>query len=108
MNDQISVFYASAYGNTTSLSEAISRGIQKTGLGAVSVNLELATQEEIIEVDRHSTNAFFHVLFFKREGRRLSDCLVGGVLTRPSKDVADSWSEAPLLEAICPLPCRRL
>lgn len=56
MDDQISIFYASAYGNTTSLSEAISRGIQKAGLGTVSVNLELASQEEILEVGRRSTD----------------------------------------------------
>jgi flavorubredoxin len=43
---KVAVLYASAYGNTASLAQAISRGITKAGVGVEMVNLEQATSEE--------------------------------------------------------------
>jgi flavorubredoxin/flavin reductase (DIM6/NTAB) family NADH-FMN oxidoreductase RutF len=43
----IALIYASAYGNTAILGEAIARGITKTGVGVESLNAETATPEEI-------------------------------------------------------------
>lgn len=43
---KVAVLYASAYGNTASLAQAISRGITKAGVGVEMVNLEQATNEE--------------------------------------------------------------
>jgi flavorubredoxin/flavin reductase (DIM6/NTAB) family NADH-FMN oxidoreductase RutF len=45
----IALIYASAYGNTAVLGEAIARGITKTGVGVESLNAEVATPEEIKE-----------------------------------------------------------
>ncbi|KXZ51271.1 hypothetical protein GPECTOR_13g758 [Gonium pectorale] len=41
------VFYASAYGNTAALAQAISRGITKGGVAVETINLELASLEEV-------------------------------------------------------------
>lgn len=41
------VLYASAYGNTAALAQAISRGITKGGVGVETLNLELASLEEV-------------------------------------------------------------
>ena len=43
------VLYASAYGNTASLAQAISRGINKAGVGVVTLNLEQCGAEEVEE-----------------------------------------------------------
>ncbi|GLI66193.1 hypothetical protein VaNZ11_009958 [Volvox africanus] len=43
------VFYASAYGNTAALAQAISRGITKGGVAVETVNLELASLQEVSE-----------------------------------------------------------
>jgi len=45
----IALIYASAYGNTTVLAQAIARGIIKTGVGVESINAEIADPEEIKE-----------------------------------------------------------
>ncbi|GIL84269.1 hypothetical protein Vretimale_15926 [Volvox reticuliferus] len=43
------VFYASAYGNTAALAQAISRGITKGGVAVETINLELAALQEVSE-----------------------------------------------------------
>ncbi len=43
----VAVIYASAYGNTTTLAQAIARGITKAGVGVESINCEMATPAEI-------------------------------------------------------------
>ncbi|EFN57640.1 hypothetical protein CHLNCDRAFT_57191 [Chlorella variabilis] len=43
----VAVLYASAYGNTASLAQAISRGITKAGVGVETLNLEQAGQDEL-------------------------------------------------------------
>lgn len=43
----VAVLYASAYGNTAALAQAISRGITKAGVGVETLNLENATLEEV-------------------------------------------------------------
>ena len=48
------MLYASAYGNTASLAQAISRGITKAGVGVEMVNLEQATLKEAEETLRSS------------------------------------------------------
>lgn len=46
----IAVIYASAYGNTAALAQAISRGITKAGVGCETINAEVCTKEEIASV----------------------------------------------------------
>ncbi|KAI3438441.1 hypothetical protein D9Q98_000871 [Chlorella vulgaris] len=43
----VAVLYASAYGNTASLAQAISRGITKAGVGVETLNLEQCGQDEL-------------------------------------------------------------
>ncbi len=43
----IALIYASAYGNTTTLAQAIARGITKAGVAVESINAEIAEPEEI-------------------------------------------------------------
>lgn len=43
----IAVIYASAYGNTAALAQAISRGISKAGVGVESLNAEQSTAAEV-------------------------------------------------------------
>ncbi|XP_057817731.2 uncharacterized protein LOC131030829 isoform X1 [Cryptomeria japonica] len=43
----IAVIYASAYGNTAALAQAISRGISKAGIGVETLNCEHSTTEEV-------------------------------------------------------------
>ena len=43
----IALLYASAYGNTATLAQAIARGITKAGVGVESINCEVADSEEI-------------------------------------------------------------
>lgn len=43
----VAVFFASAYGNTASLAQAISRGITKSGVGVETLNLEIAGIDEV-------------------------------------------------------------
>ena len=43
----VAVFYASAYGNTAALAQAIARGATKAGVGAEAVNLEDASLDEV-------------------------------------------------------------
>lgn len=44
---QVTLIYASAYGNTTTLGLAIARGLTKAGVGVISINAEQAEPEEI-------------------------------------------------------------
>lgn len=50
MAAKVAVLYASAYGNTASLAQAISRGITKAGVGVEMVNLEQVSTSEAEEV----------------------------------------------------------
>lgn len=43
----VALLYASAYGNTATLAQAIARGITKAGVGVESINCEFAEPEEI-------------------------------------------------------------
>jgi flavorubredoxin/flavin reductase (DIM6/NTAB) family NADH-FMN oxidoreductase RutF len=43
----VALIYASAYGNTTTIAQAIARGITKAGVGVQSINAEFAEPEEI-------------------------------------------------------------
>ena len=43
----VALIYASAYGNTATLGQAIARGITKAGVGVESINAEVAEPEEI-------------------------------------------------------------
>ncbi|NJM97938.1 MAG: flavin oxidoreductase [Phormidesmis sp. RL_2_1] len=45
----VALIYASAYGNTTTIAQAIARGITKAGVGVISINAEQATTAEIQE-----------------------------------------------------------
>lgn len=49
--------YASAYGNTAALAQAISRGVTKGGVGVNTVNLELASLDEVVNAVK-SSNGF--------------------------------------------------
>jgi flavorubredoxin/flavin reductase (DIM6/NTAB) family NADH-FMN oxidoreductase RutF len=46
----VALIYASAYGNTATVAQAIARGITKAGVAVESINCEAATPEEIREV----------------------------------------------------------
>lgn len=48
----IAVIYASAYGNTAALAQAISRGISKAGIGVETLNCEISTDEEVVSLVR--------------------------------------------------------
>lgn len=43
----VAVMYASAYGNTAALAQAISRGVTKAGIGVETLNLEVLSVEEV-------------------------------------------------------------
>ncbi|MGK7931093.1 MAG: diflavin flavoprotein [Microcystaceae cyanobacterium] len=43
----VALIYASAYGNTATLAQAIAKGITKAGVGVESINAEIAEPEEI-------------------------------------------------------------
>lgn len=43
----VALLYASAYGNTATLAQGISRGVTKAGVGVESINCEVASSEEI-------------------------------------------------------------
>lgn len=46
----VAVLYASAYGNTAALAQAISRGVLKAGVGVETLNLELVGTEDVEKV----------------------------------------------------------
>ncbi|MGB3296934.1 MAG: diflavin flavoprotein [Phormidesmis sp.] len=50
----VALIYASAYGNTTTIGQAIARGIIKAGIGVESINAEQATTAEIKEAAEKS------------------------------------------------------
>ncbi|CAI5525610.1 unnamed protein product [Closterium sp. Naga37s-1] len=43
----VAVFYASAYGNTSALAQAISRGLLRAGVGVETINCEMASVAEL-------------------------------------------------------------
>lgn len=45
----VAVMYASAYGNTAALAQAISRGITKAGVGVETLNLEVVGVDEVVK-----------------------------------------------------------
>ena len=49
-NVSVAVIYASAYGNTSAMAQAIARGITKAGVGVEMVNCELTSADEIQEL----------------------------------------------------------
>ena len=46
---KIILMFASAYGNTASIADALARGISKTGIQVKSINCEFATSNELIQ-----------------------------------------------------------
>ena len=50
----VAIIYASAYGNTGAMAQAIARGVAKTGVGAEMFNCELASPIEVEEVLKRS------------------------------------------------------
>lgn len=46
-SSNVAVLYASAYGNTAALAQAISRGITKAGVGVETLNLEIVGVDEV-------------------------------------------------------------
>ena len=46
----VALLYASAYGNTATVAQAIARGLTKAGVAVESINCEVATSNEIREV----------------------------------------------------------
>lgn len=51
----VAVIYASAYGNTATLSQAIARGITKAGVAVEAINCEFASAEEIRSTLEHTS-----------------------------------------------------
>ncbi|MBE9191507.1 diflavin flavoprotein [Gloeocapsopsis crepidinum LEGE 06123] len=51
----VALIYASAYGNTATLAQAIARGITKAGVGVESINCEIAAPDEIRTAVEKST-----------------------------------------------------
>ena len=45
----MAVLYASAYGNTAGMAQAISRGITKAGIGVETLNLEVDSVDDALE-----------------------------------------------------------
>lgn len=50
----VAVMYASAYGNTAALAQAITRGVTKGGVAVNTINLELVGLEEVAEAVKQS------------------------------------------------------
>lgn len=46
-SSSVAVLYASAYGNTAALAQAISRGITKGGVGVNMINLEITPLDDV-------------------------------------------------------------
>lgn len=55
----VALIYASAYGNTGTLAQAIARGITKAGVGVESINAEIAPPEEIKTAIENCTGFIF-------------------------------------------------
>jgi len=55
----VAVLYASAYGNTASLAQAISRGITKSGVGVETLNLEVVGADEVEKAIERSAGFIF-------------------------------------------------
>ena len=51
---KVLVMYASAYGNTAALAQAISRGVVKSGVAVDTLNLELASLDEVVAAVRQA------------------------------------------------------
>lgn len=50
----VAVLYASAYGNTAALAQAISKGVTKAGVGVQTLNLEVSSLDEVTQVIKKS------------------------------------------------------
>jgi flavorubredoxin len=48
------VMYASAYGNTAALAQAISRGVVKSGVAVKTVNLEVTPLDDVVAAVKQS------------------------------------------------------
>ena len=44
------MLYASAYGNTAGMAQAISRGITKAGIGVETINLEVDSVDDALKI----------------------------------------------------------
>ena len=55
----VALIYASAYGNTATLANAIARGVTKAGVRVESINAEFATSEEIKTAIENSSGFIF-------------------------------------------------
>ncbi|MEL6471479.1 MAG: diflavin flavoprotein [Cyanobacteria bacterium J06623_4] len=53
-SESVALIYASAYGNTATMAQAIARGITKAGVSVHSINAEQATTEEIKDAAENS------------------------------------------------------
>jgi hypothetical protein len=51
---KVLVMYASAYGNTAALAQAISRGVVKSGVAVDTLNLELASLDDVVKAVKES------------------------------------------------------
>lgn len=50
----VAVLYASAYGNTAGMAQAISRGITKAGIGVETLNLEVDSIDDALDAVKRS------------------------------------------------------
>ena len=50
----VAIIYASAYGNTGAMAQAIARGVSKTGVAAEMFNCELASPDEVTQLMKRS------------------------------------------------------
>jgi flavorubredoxin/flavin reductase (DIM6/NTAB) family NADH-FMN oxidoreductase RutF len=51
-NLSVALLYASAYGNTAAIADALAQGVSRTGVRVESVNCEFATPEQLLETIR--------------------------------------------------------
>lgn len=56
---KVALIYASAYGNTAILAQAIARGVSKAGVSVEAINAELATGEDIKQAIQQSAGFIF-------------------------------------------------
>ncbi|BFM40268.1 diflavin flavoprotein [Synechocystis sp. LKSZ1] len=56
---KVALIYASAYGNTATLAQAIARGVGKAGVSVEAINAEIATGEEIKQAIQQSAGFIF-------------------------------------------------
>jgi flavorubredoxin len=51
---RVAILYASAYGNTAAIAQAVSRGVTKGGVAVETLNLELVTASEVEKAVREA------------------------------------------------------